>query len=55
MHGKYELKPDEERAPRVEFVDDDVDEENRSIQEINNEHVNEFNENENNNDTKDYN
>lgn len=32
MHGKYELDVEQDRVPRVEFVDDDEIDEVRSIQ-----------------------
>lgn len=45
MHGKYELKPDEERAPRVEFKEDDEveDQGNTSIQYIDDGNIVELN------------
>jgi len=32
LHGKFDLDPDYERAPRVEFVEDDEIDEDKSIQ-----------------------
>lgn len=34
MHGKYDLNPEEERAPRVEFVEDDEVDEVKSVKSI---------------------